>query len=46
MLEGWWRQQRIARHLHNADLPSAVAALKTNWTNGMERMLARIPDAS
>lgn len=34
----------IARHLRDDDLPGAVAALKTNWTNGMERILARIPE--
>ncbi len=34
----------IARHLLDGDLPAAVVALKTNWANGAERMLARIPE--
>lgn len=34
----------IARHLLDGDLPAAVIALKTNWANGTERMLARIPE--
>jgi DNA-binding GntR family transcriptional regulator len=34
---------RIAEHLRDGDVPGAVAALRDNWVNGMERMIHRIP---
>ncbi|MFD9902995.1 GntR family transcriptional regulator [Streptomyces sp. NPDC059063] len=34
--------ERIADHLLRDDVPGAVAALKENWTNGMERILKRL----
>jgi DNA-binding GntR family transcriptional regulator len=32
----------IADHLRDGDLPAAATALKANWVNGMERILAHI----
>ncbi|MFJ8042426.1 GntR family transcriptional regulator [Kitasatospora sp. NPDC096147] len=34
----------IARRLLDGDLPGATAALRANWVNGMERMLAHLPE--
>ncbi|GAB2494533.1 GntR family transcriptional regulator [Streptosporangium sandarakinum] len=35
--------RRIAERLLEDDLQGAVSALRDNWVNGMERMIARIP---
>ncbi|WP_214411180.1 GntR family transcriptional regulator [Sphaerisporangium fuscum] len=36
--------RRIAERLQAGDLAGAAAALRDNWVNGMERMMARIPE--
>ncbi|WP_084959003.1 GntR family transcriptional regulator [Thermoactinospora rubra] len=35
---------RVAESLIAGDLPAATRALRDNWVNGMERMMARIPE--
>lgn len=37
---------RIAECLLDGDIPGAVAALKTNWHSGMQRILERLDDQS
>ncbi|GII83361.1 GntR family transcriptional regulator [Sphaerisporangium siamense] len=36
--------RRIAELLQAGELPGAIGALRDNWVNGMERMMARIPE--